>query len=81
MKKEIVETKKCKHCLRRAALEKCRCPHCRKTDFIFDGGVIECKKKSYHLYRWLKSYLRYLYINGKESVIQLPVEYIQQTSY
>jgi RNA polymerase subunit RPABC4/transcription elongation factor Spt4 len=40
MKTETIETKKCKYCLRRVAIDKNRCPHCRKNDFFYDGAII-----------------------------------------
>jgi hypothetical protein len=33
---ETAETKKCVYCLRRIKVFHHKCPHCRKTDFIFD---------------------------------------------
>ena len=35
---ETTETKKCMHCLRRIKTSHDKCPHCRSTDFAFDGG-------------------------------------------
>jgi RNA polymerase subunit RPABC4/transcription elongation factor Spt4 len=37
---ESIETKKCKHCLRRTDIEQNKCSYCRREDFIYDGVFI-----------------------------------------
>ena len=40
LKTESIETKKCKHCLKRTDIEQNRCPYCRRDDFTYDGVFI-----------------------------------------